>query len=396
MPWVGRPLRSGPFRDRRCRPLGLEPAACPGVGPAKTGPCPAGVGRSAETALRWSQVCPKVRAEPGACSVRGPAAVGGVRKGGISRQDAKTPRGRGNRTREGAGSRRSADGRIRRGGRRRARATRQEHQQEQEQEQEQEHEQEQAGRAAPASEVLASRSSSSPLCVSASWRDDRPPYALPGACAPVRQELRAVGSHLSWLAYLRGVRGVARSVPDRPKAERRRVGSRVSGPGCRALSGPPAVQGWACGRRGVQTPSPGARRDSLECRRPGTALPSVLRTPQRLRAPAMQQDHGRSRGPGPAPPSRGRRPQGGSGGFQPLPVRPRALHGPWTGPAVAGPPTAGRLACCQALAYRAPSGLWPTGAAYPGPWPGLRDCRTFGAEATPWWAQREGLPHLRR
>jgi hypothetical protein len=40
-----------------------------------------------------------------------------------------------------------------------------------------------------------------------------------------------------------------------------------------------------------------------------------------------------------------------------LPVRPRALQGPWTGPAVAGPPPAGRLACCQALAYRAPSGL---------------------------------------
>jgi 3'-phosphoadenosine 5'-phosphosulfate sulfotransferase (PAPS reductase)/FAD synthetase len=30
-------------------------------------------------------------------------------------------------------------------------------------------------------------------------------------------------------------------------------------------------------------------------------------------------------------------------------VRPRALQGPGTGPAVAGPPPAGRLACCQAL-----------------------------------------------
>jgi hypothetical protein len=71
-----------------------------------------------------------------------------------------------------------------------------------------------------------------------------------------------------------------------------------------------------------------------------------------------------------------------------LPVRPRALQRPWTGPAVAGPPPTGRLACRQALAYRAPSGLWPMGAAHPGRWPGLRDYRTFGAEATPWWAQR--------
>jgi hypothetical protein len=64
-----------------------------------------------------------------------------------------------------------------------------------------------------------------------------------------------------------------------------------------------------------------------------------------------------------------------------LPVRPRALQGPWTGPAGAGPSCcpAGRLACCQARAYRAPSGLWPMGAAYPGRWPGLRDGRTFGA-----------------
>jgi hypothetical protein len=59
--------------------------------------------------------------------------------------------------------------------------------------------------------------------------------------------------------------------------------------------------------------------------------------------PAVQQDHGRSRGLGPAPTSRGHRPQGGSCGFQPLPVRPRALQGPWTGPDVAGPPPAGRL-----------------------------------------------------
>jgi hypothetical protein len=80
--------------------------------------------------------------------------------------------------------------------------------------------------------------------------------------------------------------------------------------------------------------------------------------------------------------------QGGSGGFQPLPVRPRALQGPWTGPAVAAPPPAGRLACCRALACRAPSGLWRMGASYPGRRPGLRDCRTFGAEATPWWAER--------